>query len=1020
MNRDGRPVQPPNEADIFKARAEAQKAASKPKPAKGDNEVKQKAITFKVQHALVTVFFIWLLVIHLLGILFFAKGFLLTRLILEEKSQCDVLPDGTPSQVQDGCWHPRTFDRAVVIIIDALRYDFTVPSGSNSPRPYQDAFPLLYETATSQPEHAVLLPFIADPPTTTLQRLKGLTTGSLPTFIEAGSNFAGTAIEEDNLVAQLKSAGKTLVHLGDDTWQALFPDHFDANLTHPYDSLIVWDLHTVDNGVIEHIMPLLQPTNNDNWDIIFAHMLGVDHAGHRYGPDHPAITGKLQQMDRQMRDIMNLIDDKTLLVIMGDHGMDTRGDHGGESDEEIEAALWMYSKLPKFGRTDVAYSTPPQTAKERPVRQIDLVPTLSLLLGMPIPFNNLGSPIEEAFIRPGTSDWKNLAAVNLLTFEQIQRFQYEYAKIRDLEPNHKQDSIYQDIQKLRQFAGHDRSKEVYTATRAWETETLDMYRRLWATFDVPNILHGLEIMLGGLIVLFVLSRMSRGDTTELMPAMLKNIYLGSGALAGIGSLLTFVPALSKIFSALSGMLYGLGIGGIGGAAVSFYQSKRLTLWPFPRSVWSCLALAFTISQAAGFAANSYTIHEDTILAYFLTTAGIFFLCSSLRQADGPDRVLGVYHSLLFTLLTRVASFSRLCREEQMPGCHSSFYASATTAQYHLILPYVIALVLPELIKAFYKGTASYEGSAGFWIGFCFRMGLLVIAAYWTVDTMDNYNWLSSNISEAALKTVGLSLARCTLAIALPVGIATFVWAKPCINIFFSPSDPDNTSPAAPTTKPRLTILGYANVHGTRYALLLPILHLTTAILLPPMGQFSLAILLWQIFSLLEILDANHLTSAASTIGPTVLAILGTFHFFKTGHQAVLSSIQWNAAYIPLRTLVYPLSPLIMVMNTFGAQIICAAAVPLTVLWKRSVRDTKSLWGDVARACVCHVLYYNVMAVATTMWAGHLRRHLMLYRVFMPRYLLAGVLLVVVDVVVIVISLTGVRVSGMSIGEVFGY
>ena len=1019
MNRDGRPSKPPSEADIFKARAEAER--SQPGTVKVDTEAKKKAVAFNVQHALVTFFFLWLLVIHLLGIVFFGKGFLLTRVILAEKSQCNVLPDGTPVQVENGCWHPRTFDRAVVLIIDALRYDFTIPSGSETPRPYQDAFPLLYETAKNRPEHAFLLPFIADPPTTTLQRLKGLTTGSLPTFIEAGTNFAGTAIEEDNLVAQLRDAGKKLVQLGDDTWQAIFPDHFDANLTHPYESLKVWDLHTVDDGVIEHIMPLLQPTNTDNWDVIFAHMLGVDHAGHRYGPDHPAITGKLRQMDRQMRDIMNLIDDRTLLVIMGDHGMDTRGDHGGESDEEIEAALWMYSKTPKFGRTDVANSIPPNTAKERPVRQIDLVPTLSLLLGVPIPFNNLGSPVEEAFLRPGSKDWTNLATVNLLTLEQIQRFQYEYAKVRDLEPNLKQHRLYQEVETLRKTPGSLMSKEVYAATRAWETETLEMYRRLWATFDVPNMLHGLEILIGGLAVVFLLSRVSLGDITEIIPAMLKNIYLGSGVLASLGSMLGFVPALSEVFGAFTGMLYGLGIGGIGGAALTFYQSRKMSSWPFPRSVWSSFAFAFTISQAAGFAANSYTIHEDTILTFFLTTIGVVFLCSSLRQADASDRVLGIYHSILFTLLTRLASFSRLCREEQMPGCRSTFYASSSTAQWHLILPYVIALVLPELIKAFYKGTASYAGSSGFWIGFCFRMGLLVIAVYWTADTMENYNWLSDAISEQTLKIVKLSLARSALAIALPIGIATFIWAKPCINIFLSsPSEPDATQQVAPTSQPRLTILGYANVHGTRYALLLPILHLSTALLLPPMGQLSLALLTWQIFSLFEILDTNQLTTSSSTIGPTVLAMLGSFHFFKTGHQAALSSIQWNTAYIPLLDIVYPWSPLLMVLNTFGAQIICAAAVPLTVLWKRPARDTKSLWCDVLKACLCHVLYYNVMALATTTWAGHLRRHLMLYRVFMPRYLLASVVLVVVDVVAIVVCLGGVRVSGNSVGEVFGY
>ena len=47
--------------------------------------------------------------------------------------------------------------------------------------------------------------------------------GSLPTFVDAGSNFASAEIREDNVIAQLKSRGKTVVFMGDDTWMGLFP-----------------------------------------------------------------------------------------------------------------------------------------------------------------------------------------------------------------------------------------------------------------------------------------------------------------------------------------------------------------------------------------------------------------------------------------------------------------------------------------------------------------------------------------------------------------------------------------------------------------------------------------------------------------------------------------------------------------------------------------------------------------------------------------------------------------------------
>lgn len=39
----------------------------------------------------------------------------------------------------------------------------------------------------------------------------------------------------------------------------------------------------------------------DDWDVLVAHFLGVDHCGHRFGPDHPAMAAKLTQMDGVIR-----------------------------------------------------------------------------------------------------------------------------------------------------------------------------------------------------------------------------------------------------------------------------------------------------------------------------------------------------------------------------------------------------------------------------------------------------------------------------------------------------------------------------------------------------------------------------------------------------------------------------------------------------------------------------------------------------------------------------------------------
>ncbi|KAF7590370.1 hypothetical protein BBP40_002922 [Aspergillus hancockii] len=421
---------------------------------------------------MVPLFFLWIWFVHILGLYFFTKGFLLSRRVLPNKSECTFPPigpsihnlsSGQLASIDKGCWIPKSFDKAIVFVIDALRYDFTIPShhsvqaGQYTPQPFHDALTVLYETTTREPNHAVLFPFIADPPTTTLQRLKGLTTGTLPTFIEAGSNFAGSAVLEDNIVTQLRDAGKRLVHLGDDTWTKLFPGHFVDHLSHAYDSLLVEDLHTVDECVTRHLKSLLH-ADKAEWDVIFAHFLGVDHVGHRYGPSHPEMTHKLRQMDVMIRNVMDALDNDTLLIVMGDHGMDAHGNHGGEADDEVQAALWMYTRREYFGRFwDIPHQVSRSISK-RSVLQIDLVPTLSLLLGIPIPFNNLGSPVKEAFIGPNANDWKRLVYANLLSSAQIEKFHTVYADVQATSKNVQDEASYRP---QRDFFEHPVESSLY-------------------------------------------------------------------------------------------------------------------------------------------------------------------------------------------------------------------------------------------------------------------------------------------------------------------------------------------------------------------------------------------------------------------------------------------------------------------------------------------------------------------------------------------------------------------------------
>lgn len=243
----------------------------------------------------------WLCTGVISALILYCGGFLLSRLELGAKSSCKNTSGDDKGfyNSHTGCLTERRFKRAVIVIIDALRYDFIIYNESIPKpllKPYQNRLPVVHQKLTGHSQHAAVYKFIADPPTTTMQRIKGLTTGSLPTFVDAGSNFASQEIHEDNLLYQMKEIGMNAVFMGDDTWTGLYPDAFIRSFAYP--SLNVIDLHTVDNGVNAH---LLHEMKKSDWNVVIAHYLGVDHCGHTFGPDHPEMTSKLEQMNEVIK-----------------------------------------------------------------------------------------------------------------------------------------------------------------------------------------------------------------------------------------------------------------------------------------------------------------------------------------------------------------------------------------------------------------------------------------------------------------------------------------------------------------------------------------------------------------------------------------------------------------------------------------------------------------------------------------------------------------------------------------------
>ncbi|KAI0402726.1 alkaline-phosphatase-like protein [Xylaria palmicola] len=339
------------------------------------------------RHHGVSVSTIFLVAANLLlpvAILVFAAGFFPYKPFLPGLAQYEELGYGSPPDAP--------FDKLVFMVVDALRSDFVYLEGSG------------FEYTRSLINAGVAMPFTAHAtsPTITMPRIKAMTSGTTPSFLDAILSFdeadtSSTLAAQDTWLAQMraKNTGK-LVMYGDDTWLKLFPGTFDR--AEGTTSFFVSDFVEVDSNVTRHITDELA---NGDWNTMVLHYLGLDHIGHKTGPRGPNMIPKQREMDAIVRQIYEAMEDhehlrSTLLVLCGDHGMNDAGNHGASSPGETSAALVFMS--PKLKAISQGARAPAEASEDfqyyQTVEQSDLAPTLAALLGFPVPKNSLGAFVE--------------------------------------------------------------------------------------------------------------------------------------------------------------------------------------------------------------------------------------------------------------------------------------------------------------------------------------------------------------------------------------------------------------------------------------------------------------------------------------------------------------------------------------------------------------------------------------------------------------------------------------------------
>lgn len=815
----------------------------------------------------------------------------------------------------------------------------------------------------------------------------------------------------------------------------LFPDFLGHNMSFPFDSFNVEDLHTVDEGVISNLLPLVK-NHSHSWGLAIGHGLGVDHVGHRVGPDHPAMKAKLEQMNDFLAELVMTIDEDTLLILLGDHGMDRTGNHGGDSILETMSAVWIYSKGAALFHGSTSFPSslvptivfPEETVPHRSIQQIDLVPTISLLLGLPIPFNNLGNIIPEVFDR-GTNKPGVQKALEL-NANQIKKYLDTYRASRS---GGELDGFWPQLSES-WVATQDASPED-SLPALWEFNrlSLSVCRTLWARFSLPLIGAGLAIILLSIVAIYsAYGLLGDAENSEERLRKASSSAFKTGAAGLAFGCIAYFP--------LQSMLEGVHLhhaclfGSALASTLTFTLSCRPT---FRRELLTSVPI-IPVLHALCFASNSFTVWEDRVVLFLSITSLVPAFLTGFTAPTPRLRYRILGFSVVFAVCVRLMAMSTVCREEQHPYCTVTFYVSPTSSAppvLALLIAPPVAFSIPFVIRRILGISKSERGLAGIFFPWVLTSPLLAGTGFWVLEWAHSTEFFGDGIN-AVFRLTRTLLARVCFA-AIAFGGISLWWISPVcleINTEAHPSDSQVVT-NQDEQKPKVTILGFANAFGSPYLVFWTIFLSVVWLCMQLTGQVVLGLATVALLAHLEVVDSvrdvRGLSDAFVSGKPTTtldlnalkrelsfsevvpLALLAVHTFYGTGHQPTIPSLQWKTAFIFTSTVSFPFSQLTVIANTLGPHFLMGLASPLLALWNLPpLPPPRGLTASSLRAGLAIMLYFTILLLGSAACAAVLRRHLMVWKIFAPRYMFAAISLVAIDVGVVV----GV---GIGVGRVRG-
>ncbi|XP_038894123.1 GPI ethanolamine phosphate transferase 3 isoform X2 [Benincasa hispida] len=840
-----------------------------------------------------------------------------------------------------------------------IRFDFVAPSTFfEESKPWMDKLQVLHKMASERGSSTKIFKAIADPPTTSLQRLKGITTGGLPTFIDVGNSFGAPAIVEDNLIHQLVRNGKRVVMMGDDTWMQLFPHHFQKAF--PYPSFNVKDLHTVDNGCIEHLLPSLY---EDDWDVLIAHFLGVDHAGHIFGVDSSPMFEKLEQYNTILEKVIDVLEsqsetgglhENTLLLVMGDHGQTLNGDHGGGSAEEVETSLFAMSfnklsaSIPsEFGTSSCQLDLEGREICTSSIQQLDFPVTLSALLGIPFPYGSIGRVNPELYAL-GAGSWKfyGMKVENYLN-QSEQGWMQNYVNVLCI--NSWQVKRYIDNYTASSVIGF--SDEDLLHTRSLYDDAMENWahitKGLLSNNDGSHIIPLLKRQIDAYSnFLASVAELARSKWTEFN---LKMMTLGFGLM--LASLFVHFLAIKRVSKQCSS---------------SFANEDCGTTFEL---MLSCFLVAI---RACSFLSNSFILEEGKVTSFLLATTGIIMLRYSIAKQKHFLKVVIFLLLMIYCRFTIEVGLLKQADTSAFLKVYPSWVleiASLLPGWTYLTeaVPIIVLIVLVQLLL---KSVAGIQ-SKGIWqfVMYGTILCYILTGVHWALEK-DVLHFVP------VIEGIG---TKCIPRIVYAIGLGQL--SLLIFRHLFGEDKPLDC---------RLTLV-------TKTAAMLAAWSPTVIILAGKQGSLvALASVIggYCIVSMDNLKqggDGNGRILTVDSLPITQWSLFAICLFFSSGHWCAFDGLRYAAAFIGFDEFVLVRQAILLMIDTFGFSIILPVfGLPFIVANKYSstqaAKGESVLFMGISQAYLMYGLIMAVPVTATILCVIIQRRHLMGHPKFVSTFI----------------------------------